>query len=149
MSGSDQRTDGTDNRASEGTAEQSEGVSSSIPSSGAGKSRDPRVILDEMLDSIDLIQRYTKGLTFEEFAAQRVLQDAVVLRIAILGEAASHLLDEDKEHWANVPWRVVTDMRNRLIHGYFAVRLDLVWQVVAVDPRSLKSQLRGIRDSLA
>lgn len=149
MSGSDQRTDGTDNGASDGTAEQTEGASSSIPSSGAERSRDPRVIFDEMLDSIDLIQRYTKGLTFEEFAAQQVFQDAVVLRIAILGEAASHLPDEDKAHWVNVPWRVVTDMRNRLIHGYFAVRLDLVWQVVAVDLPPLKSQLRSIRDSLA
>lgn len=149
MSGKDQRADGTDHGASDGTAEQTEDASSSIPSSGAGKSRDPRVILDEMLDSIELIQRYTQGLTFEAFAAQQVLRDAVVLRIAILGEAASHVSDEDKARWANVPWRVVTDMRNRLIHGYFAVRLDLVWQVVAVDLPPLKNQLRSIRDSLA
>jgi uncharacterized protein with HEPN domain len=101
-----------------------------------------------MLDSIDLIQRYTQGLSYEEFAAQQVLQDAVVLRIAILGEAASHLPEQDKARWTSVPWRVITDMRNRLIHGYFAMRLDLVWQVVAVDLPPLKSQLRSIRDAL-
>jgi uncharacterized protein with HEPN domain len=101
-----------------------------------------------MLDSIDLIQRYTQGLSYEEFAAQQVLQDAVVLRIAILGESASHLPEQDKARWTGVPWRVITDMRNRLIHGYFAMRLDLVWQVVAVDLPPLKSQLRSIRDAL-
>lgn len=77
-----------------------------------------------------------------------MLQDAVVLRIAIIGEAASHLSEEDKARWASVPWRVITDMRNRLIHGYFAVRLDLVWQVVVKDAPMLETQLRAIRDSL-
>lgn len=101
-----------------------------------------------MLECIHLIQRYTHGLSYETFAAQQLLQDAVVLRIAILGEAASYLPDEDKARWTTVPWRVITDMRNRLIHGYFAVRLDLVWQVVIADLPPLESQLRAIRDSL-
>jgi uncharacterized protein with HEPN domain len=141
--------DDTDNAgASDRTAERVGSVDPAQRSDEA-KFRDPLVILDEMLDSIDLILRYTQGLSYEEFSAQQVLQDAVVLRIAILGEAASHLPDQDKARWTNVPWRVVTDMRNRLIHGYFAMRLDLVWQVVAVDLPLLKSQLRSIRNSLS
>lgn len=114
----------------------------------SGKYRDPQVIIDEMLECIRLIRSYTDGISYETFAAQQVLQDAVVLRIAILGEAASHLRDEDKVRWSSIPWRVITDMRNRLIHGYFAIRLDLVWQVVVADLPPMAAQLQAIRDSL-
>ena len=98
MSGSDQRQEGTtdDDGVADSTAERTETAGSSVPSSSSGSTRDPRVILDEMLTSIDLIQRYTQGITFKEFAEQQVLQDAVALRIAILGEAASHLPESDK-----------------------------------------------------
>lgn len=113
-----------------------------------GKHRSPQVILDEMLESIRLIQHYTNGVSYEDFAAQQLLQDAVNLRIAILGEAASLLRDEDKAQWDAIPWRVITDMRNRLIHGYFAIRLDLVWQVVTSDLPPLATQLQAIRDTL-
>lgn len=114
----------------------------------AGKYRNPQVILDEMLESIQLIQSYVDSVSYETFAAQQLLQDAVVLRIAILGEAASHLREEDKAQWDDIPWRIITDMRNRLIHGYFAMRLDLVWQVVIADLPPLAAQLRVIRDML-
>ncbi len=101
-----------------------------------------------MIESIRLIQSYVDSVSHETFAVQQLLQDAVVLRIAILGEAASHLRDEDKAQWDDIPWRIITDMRNRLIHGYFAMRLDLVWQVVIADLPPLAAQLRVIRDML-
>lgn len=110
--------------------------------------RDPRVILDEMLQCITLIRSYTTGLTAETFEQQRAMQDAIVHRIEILGEAASQLPDAVKSQHADVPWRVIVDMRNRLIHGYFAVRLDLVWQVATTDIPALETQLRTVRDSL-
>ncbi|MGH2517335.1 MAG: HepT-like ribonuclease domain-containing protein [Ktedonobacterales bacterium] len=118
-------------------------------SSAGGGARDARVILDEMLESMRLIHNYTQGFTYETFASEQLLQDAVVLRIVILGEAANHLSAEDKARWSDVPWRILADTRNRLIHGYFAMRLDLVWQVITVDLPILESQLRTLRDSLA
>ena len=103
-----------------------------------------------MLESIRLIQSYVDSVSYETFAAQQLLQDAdaVVLRIAFLGEAASHLREEDKAQWNDIPWRITTDMRNRLIHGYVAMRLDLVWQVVIADLPPLAAPLRVIRDTL-
>lgn len=115
---------------------------------GGAKNRDPRVLLDEMLTSIHLIQDYVSDTSYEDFATRPILQDADALRIAIIGEAASHLPEEDRARWASVPWRAITDMRNRLIHGYFALRLDLVWQVVVRDLPALEVQLHAIRDSL-
>lgn len=118
------------------------------PGSAPGQDRDVRVILDEMLESLRLIRGYTQGLTYETFASEQLVQDGVVLRIAILGEAANHIPVEDKGRWPEVPWRILADTRNRLIHGYFAMRLDLVWQVVTVDLPILEGQLRAVRDSL-
>ena len=108
--------------------------------------REPGVILDEMLECIALIRSYTGGLNFEIFTAQRLLQDAVMHRIEILGEAASQMPPVVRAQYPAVPWRVIADTRNRLIHGYFAVRLDLVWQVVTTDLPALEKQLQAIRD---
>ena len=142
----------SDKPQSDDDAQQGSNVDETL-SGGASRSspsqiRSPQVILDEMLESIRLIQSYTSDISYESFAAQQLLQDAVALRIAILGEAASHLRDEDKAQWTTIPWRIITDMRNRLIHGYFAIRLDLVWQVVTSDLPPLALQLRAIRDTL-
>ena len=146
MTGSGQRDQGPEGTGGADGGREDAGATGN---SSGGKYRDPRVILDEMLDCIHLIQSYTHGLSYETFATQQVVQDAVVLRIAILGEAASHLAEEDKARWTSVPWRVLTDTRNRLIHGYFAMRLDLVWQVITVDLPLLERQLRSIRDVLS
>jgi uncharacterized protein with HEPN domain len=143
---SDESAPGSTNRNAGNTEETS---LDSEAASNTGKYRSPQVILDEMLESIRLIQHYTDGVSYEDFAGQQLLQDAVGLRIAILGEASSHLRDEDKAQWDAIPWRVITDMRNRLIHGYFAIRLDLIWQLVTSDLPPLAVQLQAIRDTLS
>ena len=110
--------------------------------------RNPQVILDEMLQCVTLIGTYIAGLTAETFEQQPALQDAVMHRIEILGEVASQLPDAIKSVHAEVPWRSIVDMRNRLIHGYYAVRLDLVWQVAMTEVPALEPALRAIRDGL-
>jgi uncharacterized protein with HEPN domain len=110
--------------------------------------RDPRVILDEMLQCVALIGAYTSSLTAQGFEQNQAMQDAIVHRIEILGEAAKQMPEAYKLQHAEVPWREISDMRNRLIHGYFAVRLDLVWQVATNEVPALASQLRLLRDNL-
>ena len=101
-----------------------------------------------MLDCVQLIARYMSGLTEQEFRKQTLTQDAVMHRIEILGEAASQLPAGFAGQYPEVPWRSIIDMRNRLIHGYFTVRLDLVWQVATSDVPALEPQLRRIRSTL-
>jgi uncharacterized protein with HEPN domain len=101
-----------------------------------------------MLQCVTLIGTYISGLTAETFEQQPAIQDAVIHRIEILGEAASQLPDDLKSAHTEVPWRIIVDTRNRLIHGYFAVRLDLVWQVATTEVPALEPTLRAIRDRL-
>jgi uncharacterized protein with HEPN domain len=88
--------------------------------------RTPLAIVGEMLESIAAIQEYTAHLSEKEFVAQRLVQDAVIRRIEILGEVANQLPDEWKSAHPLIPWQIITSMRHRLIHGYFSVDLGLV-----------------------
>jgi uncharacterized protein with HEPN domain len=106
--------------------------------------RTPRAIVGEMLESISAIQEYTAHLSEKEFVAQRLVQDAVIRRIEILGEATNQLPGEWKSAHPLVPWHIITSMRHRLIHGYFSVDLGLVWGTIHQDLPPLKEQSRLI-----
>ncbi|MGY5875690.1 MAG: HepT-like ribonuclease domain-containing protein [Candidatus Thorarchaeota archaeon] len=74
----------------------------------------------------------------------RVLALAIVKLLEILGEAASGVSDSFKGIHQDLPWKQMIGMRNRLIHGYFDVDLDVVWQTIHVDLPPLKEQLEDI-----
>lgn len=80
--------------------------------------RDPRIIVDEILTSIAMIQSYLAQVTQDEFMAQPLIQDGVVRRLEIIGEAATQLPADLKARFTAVEWRAMTTMRNRLIHGF-------------------------------
>jgi uncharacterized protein with HEPN domain len=110
--------------------------------------RDPRIILDEILASITMIQSYLAQVTRDQFMAQPLVQDGVVRRLEIIGEAATQLPADLKARFTAVEWRAMTSMRNRLIHGYFAVNLAIVWDTIQRDLPVLETQIRAIRSQL-
>jgi uncharacterized protein with HEPN domain len=77
-----------------------------------------QVYLDDMLDSINLIQEYTKGLTLAGFQASDQVQDAVFRRLGIIGEAASRISPELRETHPEIPWHRLVGLRNIIIHEY-------------------------------
>ena len=83
-----------------------------------------------MLDAIDIIQQYTKGLEFEEFERDVLVKNTVVRQLEIIGEASKRLPEEIKRLTDDVPWIDVAAMRNRIVHDYFEVDLERVWDVV-------------------
>lgn len=115
---------------------------------GSPPRRDPRIILDEILASIAMIQTYLAQMTQAQFLAQPLIQDGVVRRLEIIGEAATQLPADLKARFTAVEWRAMTTMRNRLIHGYFAVNLTIVWDTIQHDLPVLETQIRAIRAQL-
>jgi uncharacterized protein with HEPN domain len=92
-------------------------------------------------------QSYIAGLAKEDFLADRKTQDAVILKLLVIGELAAKLLDEHADFVADypkVPWRQMKGMRNRMAHGYFDRDLDVVWDTVQTDLPGLESNLRSI-----
>jgi uncharacterized protein with HEPN domain len=83
--------------------------------------------LFDIFHACELIEQFTKGIDFNSFQADVMRQDAIIRRIEIIGEASSNLSDEFKEKHGEIPWALIKGMRNRLVHEYNEVDLELVW----------------------
>ncbi len=105
--------------------------------------RDPAALSD-MLISARLVRNYVESTALSEFLQDTKLQDSVVRRLEIIGEAASRVPAEFRERHPTLPWRDMIDMRNRLIHGYDDVDMDLVWDTVQRHIPHLVSRLESL-----
>lgn len=103
--------------------------------------KDPKIFLRHILESIEAIENYTKGESKEKFSKNISLQDALNRRIEIIGEATKNLSPGFKKKYPDIEWREIAGMRNKLIHEYFGVNSDMVWEVVRKDIPKLKKQI--------
>lgn len=110
--------------------------------------KDPRIFIEHILESISSIEEYTEGKTKGDFLRSRMIQDAVIRRIEVMGEAVKNIPDEIKDKYADVPWRRIAGMRDILIHGYFGVDLELTWKVVEEDIADLKKKMLKVKEDL-
>ena len=92
--------------------------------------RDHRQQLDDIVDAIMTIREYVAGMDYDEFAADRKTRDAVIRNLEVIGEAARALPDEIKQRSQHIEWRKIIALRNLLIHEYFGVSVEIVWDVV-------------------
>ncbi len=106
--------------------------------------KDPKVFLKHILESIDLAQNNVKDINFEQFSENISTQDAVVRRLEIIGEAVKNLPDKLKDIYPEIPWIKIVGMRNKLIHEYFGVDVDLVWSIVKDYLPPFKKQIQQI-----
>ena len=87
-------------------------------------------ILRHILDEIDFLRSESTGLKRSEFEADETLKRAFVRSLEIIGEAVKQIPDDVRREHSEIPWRAVAGMRDRLIHHYFGVDYDIVWDVV-------------------
>ena len=110
--------------------------------------KDIAVFIDHILSSIELIELYAANQTKETFLNSPQLQDSVVRRLEILGEAVKNIPDEFRDQHPNIPWKKIAGMRDMLIHQYFGIDFRLTWKVVEKDIPEIKKMLISIRGSL-
>jgi len=103
-----------------------------------------KIFLTHILDSINLVEEYLKGKSKLDFLNSKQLQDSVIRRIEIIGEAIKNIPNDIKKNYSQIPWKEITGMRDILIHQYFGVDLDLTWQVIEKDLPRLKRQISDI-----
>ena len=106
--------------------------------------KDDLTYIEHINESIDKIKRFTSQLTRENFNNNEMVQDAVIRNIEIIGEAAKQISNQFRDQYTDIPWKEITGMRDRLIHGYAGVDLSLVWDTVENDLPGLQNQIKSL-----
>lgn len=104
---------------------------------------DDACLLDMLLAAREAVE-FSSGRTFAEFERDRIAQLAILKAVEIVGEAASRVSADTQEAHPGIPWPKIIGMRNRLVHAYFEVNLERVWDTVQRDIPALISQLEPL-----
>ena len=100
--------------------------------------------LRDMLENAQRAIQFTKGMSYETFAKDDKTVYAVIRAVEIIGEAAANIPEEVRTKYPNVPWREVKGMRNKLVHQYFGINMEVVWQTIHEDLPMLIEALKDI-----
>jgi|GEM_PF-127690 len=106
--------------------------------------RRDELYLADLVDNVRAVQEYLEGVARERWDTDRVLRDAVLYRMLLLGEIASSLPDDLRDRYPEVAWRQIRAFRNLAIHRYFGVDWAVVWKIAHEEPPVLEKQVLAI-----
>ena len=107
-------------------------------------SRTFKLRLSDMLTEIEVVEETIAGLSYEEFSVDRQALRAVLYSLAVIGEAVGSVIDDLEKAEPTLPWHQIRGMRNAVIHEYFQVELEIVWQTTQLDIPVLRDALRHV-----
>jgi uncharacterized protein with HEPN domain len=104
--------------------------------------------LEDILEGVEKISRFTNGISYDEFVDDPKTVDAVLRNFEVIGEATKNVPDDIRKEYADVPWSEMAGMRDKLIHGYATVELRIVWETIQEEIPALRTQIKSIRTEL-
>ena len=102
------------------------------------------LLLNDICQAIDRIEQYIENLSFDAFSKDQKSVDAVVRNLEIIGEVANRLPDELKEKYSEIEWHKVVGLRHRIVHEYFGIDIEIIWQILHKDLLELKEKITQI-----
>ena len=107
-----------------------------------------QVFLRHIFDEIIFLIKETEGIKFEEFIKNEILKRACSRSLEIIGEAVRNLSPDFKKRYKEIEWKKIAGLRDKMIHGYFGVNWDIVWDVIRNQMPKLKEQVGNILDKV-
>lgn len=108
--------------------------------------KDDRVYLEHIRDALRDITTYT-STGRDAFFAEQMRQDATLRKLEVIGQAVKNLSEEAKSHQPQVPWKQIAGMRDKVVHDYFGVNLEIVWVVIEKDLPHLERAIRALLEA--
>ena len=105
-------------------------------------------LLKDILEGARRILLYTENMDYDAFLEDLKTQDAVIRNLEIIGEASKNLSAEFRNKYTKIPWKSIAGMRDKLIHDYFGINIDIVWGVVTEDLSRLVNQISQILSTI-
>ncbi|MDO8517018.1 MAG: DUF86 domain-containing protein [Nanoarchaeota archaeon] len=108
--------------------------------------RDFKLFIDDILENIELIENSTCKLSKIQFESDRNIIDATIRRLEVIGEAVKNLPELLINKYSNIPWEEIAGTRDKIIHHYFGIDLDIIWDIIKINIPDLKIKIQKIRE---
>lgn len=109
--------------------------------------RNYKLYLDDILQAIKKIEKYTKGLTSRKLKGKDLIVDGVVRNLEIIGEAAKNIPPQIRQRYPDIEWKKIAGLRDILAHEYFGVDLDVIWDIIKNKLPDLKMRISRLLKS--
>ena len=110
--------------------------------------KENKLFIEHILESINKIETYSENITKEKLINDTKIQDALIRRIEIIGEAAKNLPETFRTKYNYINWSEIIRMRDKIVHHYFGVDLNIIWDVIKTDIPDLKNKILKIKKDL-
>ena len=110
--------------------------------------KEPLIFIKHIMESIENIESFSKGLSKNKFEKDRLKQSAIIREIEIIGEAVKNLPIEFTVKYPYVEWSKIAGTRDKIIHHYFGIDLDIIWDIIKHDLPDLKKEIKKILEEL-
>lgn len=110
--------------------------------------RDEMLFIEDILENILLIEDSIKNLSKDEFVNDKMIIDATIRRLEVIGEAVKNISEKIKRKYPEIEWRKIAGTRDAIIHTYFNVDLDITWNIIKINLPDLKNKILKIKKEL-